>query len=104
MAKKPTPSKSLFIRNPDVILREEETDGALLFNPDTNQIRVLNATGLFIWKQCDGKSDLPAIIAAMKEAFDGVPEAEIETEINDFLNDMKTNGFLGLSEVKKKET
>jgi hypothetical protein len=39
MAKKTVPGKCSLIRNPDVILREEDPDGALLFNPDTNQIR-----------------------------------------------------------------
>lgn len=55
MAKKSTPGKVSLLRNPDVVLREEDPDGALLFNPDTNQIRVINTTGLFIWKHCDGK-------------------------------------------------
>lgn len=44
MAKKSTPGKDSLIRNPDVVLREENPDGALLFNPDTNQIRVINTT------------------------------------------------------------
>jgi hypothetical protein len=44
--------KNSLVRNPDVVLREEDPDGALLFNPDTNQIRVINTTGLFIWKPC----------------------------------------------------
>ena len=60
MAVKSIKSKVSLIRNPDVVLREEDQDGALLFNPDTNQIRVINPTGLFIWKHCDGKKDLPA--------------------------------------------
>jgi len=72
-----------------------DPDGALLFNPDTNQIRVINTTGLFIWKHCDGKKDLPAIIAALKETYDNIPVAEIETQVNDFLDDMKANGFIG---------
>jgi len=95
MAKKPAPEKDSLIRNPDVVLREEDPDGALLFNPDTNQIRVINTTGLFIWKHCDGKKDLPAIVAAMQEAFGEVPEAEIATQVKDFLDDMKANGFIG---------
>jgi len=44
----------LYSQNPDVVLREEP-DGALLFNPDTNQIRVINTTGLFIWRACDAQ-------------------------------------------------
>ena len=89
------PSKFL-LRNPDVILREEEPDGALLFNPDTNQIRVINPTGLFIWKQCDGKKDLPAIVAALKEAFEGVPGKEVGAEVKAFVDDLRANGFLGV--------
>jgi hypothetical protein len=90
---------SLF-RNPDVVLREEDPDGALLFNPDTNQIRVINSTGLFIWKHCDGKKDLPAIVTALKKTFDGVPAAEVEGQVKAFVDDMRSNGFLGIPEAK----
>ena len=95
--------KVSLVRNPDVVLREEDPDGALLFNPDTNQIRVINTTGLFIWKHCDGKKDLPAIVSALKKTFDGVPEAEVEGQIKAFVDDMKTNGFLGVPEKGEKE-
>lgn len=86
----------LLVRNPDVILREEDPDGALLFNPDTNQIRVINPTGLFIWKQCDGRKDLPAIVAALKNAFAGVPGKKVDNEVKAFVDDMRANGFLGV--------
>jgi hypothetical protein len=102
MAAKNSKSKVSLIRNPDVVLREEDPDGALLFNPDTNQIRVINTTGLFIWKQCDGKKDLPAVIAALKKAFDEVPEAEVDSQVKAFVDDMQSNGFLGVPEAKEK--
>ncbi len=101
MAAKNINPEVLLIRNPDVILREEEPDGALLFNPDTNQIRVINSTGLFIWKHCDGKKDLPAIVSSLKETFDGVPEAEVDNQVKAFVDDMKANGFLGIPEQKR---
>jgi len=94
--------KDSLIRNPDVILREEDPDGALLFNPDTNQIRVINSTGLFIWKHCDGKNHLPSIVSSLKETFDGVPEAEVDIQVKAFVDDMKANGFLGVPERKRK--
>ncbi|MFO7685069.1 MAG: PqqD family peptide modification chaperone [Desulfobacterales bacterium] len=96
MAKAESNEKNLLVRNPDVILREEDADGALLFNPDTNQIRVINPTGLFIWKQCDGKKDLPTIVAALKKNFNGVPEKEVDGEVQAFVDDMRANGFLGV--------
>jgi len=85
----------LLVRNPDVILREEDPDGALLFNPDTNQIRMINTTGLFIWKQCDGKNDLSALLSALEANYEDVPEKEIEKQVKDFLIEMKANGFIG---------
>jgi hypothetical protein len=96
MAKNTKRCMDTFARNPDVVLREEDPDGALLFNPDTNQIRVINSTGLFIWKHCDGKKDLPAIVSALKKTFAKVPEAEVEGQVKAFINDMKANGFLGM--------
>jgi hypothetical protein len=101
MAKRSTSSKEMLVRNPDVVLREEDPDGALLFNPDTNQIRVINSTGLFIWKHCDGRKDLPAIVSSLKETFDGIPEAEVDNQVNAFVDDMRANGFLGIPGTKE---
>ena len=102
MAKRSLNGKESLVRNPDVVLREEDPDGALLFNPDTNQIRVINTTGLFIWKHCDGKKDLPAIVAALKKAFRDVPEAEVDGQVKAFVDDMQVNGFLNTPKKKTK--
>ncbi len=88
----------LYARNPDVVLREEGADGALIFNPDTNQVQVINATGLFIWKRCDGRHDAAAIAAALKEAFASVPDDEVDAHVKTFINDMRAGGFLGSPE------
>jgi hypothetical protein len=101
MSNKTVKGMILLVRNPDVVLREEDPDGALLFNPDTNQIRVINTTGLFIWKHCDGKKDMPAIVSALKKAFAGVPQAEVQGQVKAFIDDMKANGFLGVPGDKK---
>jgi hypothetical protein len=84
-----------YLRNQDVVLREEAEDGALLFNPDTDQIRVLNATGLFLWKLCDGGNGLPGLVEAMKKAFDQVPEQEAAGQVSAFMDDMLASGFVG---------
>ena len=89
------PNTALYITNPDVVLREEDPDGALLFNPDTNQIRVLNSTGIFIWKLCDGSRDAPAIITALQESFERVPEDEVAQHVREFIDDMLASSFIG---------
>jgi len=101
MAKKPAPAKNVFVRNPDVVLREEDADGALLFNPDTNQVRVINTTGLFIWKRCDGKKSLPAIVASIKKEFEEVPAPEVSGQVEAFVADMRANGFLSVPGKKE---
>jgi hypothetical protein len=102
MAKKLTNEKDSLVRNPDVVLREEDPDGALLFNPDTNQIRVINTTGLFVWKRCNGKKDLPAIVADLKKSFAKVPAKEVDGQVKAFVDDMQANGFLNIPGKKKK--
>lgn len=88
-----------YMTNPDVVLREEDEDGALLFNPDTNQVQVLNATGLFIWKQCDGAHDLATIVAAMEQAFEEAPAAdEVAQDVREFVKGMAAVGFIGAVE------
>lgn len=84
-----------YLQNPDVVVREVDKDGALLFNPDTNSIRVVNRTGFFIWELCEKGSDVPAMVAGLKETFDQAPEAETPAQVEAFLAELVQNGFLG---------
>ena len=87
-----------YIQNPDVVLKEEDTDGALIFNPDTDQIRVLNPTGYFIWKLCDGSRDMDGITLAIKKSFEAVPEEQVEEQVEAFVSEMVGAGFIGTVE------
>ena len=91
-----------YIRNPDVVLREEDPDGALLFNPDTNQIKVINTTGLFIWKICDGNHKISAIVKALQESFENVPLEEASEQVRKYLDEMAATGFIGIKEDDSK--
>ncbi|HRY61254.1 MAG TPA: PqqD family peptide modification chaperone [Candidatus Fermentibacter sp.] len=81
-------------RNPDVVLREEDEDGALLFNPDTSEVRVLNATGLFVWRMCDGVSE-DDLVSALSAAFDSVPPGRVREDVDRFVCDLLASGFMG---------
>ena len=87
-----------YFRNPDVVIHEEDPDGALVFNPDMDQIKVLNQTGFFIWQLCDGSHDKESIIARVQETFDEVPEDQVSGQVEDFVNDMFSTGFIGTVE------
>jgi phage baseplate assembly protein gpV len=89
---------SRFLRNPDVVLREEDEDGALLFNPDTNQVKVINPTGLFIWQHCDGQNGLGGIVKSLMEAFEDAPANQVSQDVQEFLEGMLQSGFVGTIE------
>ncbi len=90
----PSVSGGALYRNPDVVLREEDEDGALLFNPDTSEVRVLNATGLFIWRMCDGVSEQD-LVSALSGAFDSVPPGRVGEDVGRFVSDLLAAGFVG---------
>ena len=88
-----------FLRNPDVVLREEDPDeGALLFNPDTNQVKVINTTGLFIWQQCGVARTLDEIVAEVQKGFDEVPSEQVAQNVQEFVDGMLATGFIGTVE------
>jgi hypothetical protein len=86
-----------YVQNPDVNIREEDTDGALLFNPDTNQVQVLNRSGMYIWKMCEKGCTIPEIVEAIKADFDDVPDEEVEGDVEEFIQAMTNTGFLGMT-------
>lgn len=85
-----------YIRNPLVVLREEEPDGALLFHPDRNEVKVINSTGVIIWALCDGTRDLKAITDAVRESFDDVTEGEVTDDVQSFIAAMMEHQFIGV--------
>lgn len=88
-----------YMRNPDVVLREEDPDeGGLLFNPDTNQVKVLNTTGLFIWQQCANGSTLDEITAAVQKGFEDAPADAVADDVKEFVEGMVESGFIGTVE------
>jgi hypothetical protein len=89
----PTPR---YLRSPSVELREEDGDGALLFDPPTRQVKVVNATGLVIWRLCDGSRDAAQIVSEVCAVFeDATPEA-VSADVTSFLEPMVASGFLVL--------
>lgn len=88
-----------YLCNPDVVLREEDEDGGLLYNPDSNAIKVVNPTGLFIWKQFATINQVTAVVHALQANFEEVPMDEVRQDVEEFLAGMLENGFIGIVEL-----
>lgn len=88
--------KSHFMGNPDVSLREENGEGALLFNADTDALLIINPVGLIIWNFVRAHPRTRQdVIKHIKEECDDVPSEQLEADIDEFLKDLHTKGFIG---------
>jgi predicted Rdx family selenoprotein len=83
-----------YVCNPDVVLREEDDSGTLLFNPDTGDVLVINCTGRFIWDLCRGGAGLDEIIDGVRESFDDL-SPEMREEVGSYVSILTAGGFLG---------
>jgi len=88
-----------YIQNPDVNLREEDEDGALLYNPDADRVQLLNSTGLYIWKLCAEGHTTAEIVSAFEADFEELPEGEVLADVEEFLQGMMESGFIGTLET-----
>jgi SynChlorMet cassette protein ScmD len=82
------------IGNPEVVLREEFDEWAVLFNPDTADAVGINPVGVTIWKLMDGKHSVEEIIKEIRDRFADVPENSFE-HVASFVNSLADKGFVG---------
>ncbi|MFH1113426.1 MAG: SynChlorMet cassette protein ScmD [Pseudomonadota bacterium] len=82
------------VANPDLVLREEFDDWAILFDPDTGDGYGLNPVSVFIWKLLDGRHSEEDILRELGGAFDDVPQ-EADAHLAEFVEELAQRGFVG---------
>ena len=84
-----------YLKNPDVVVKEEDDGCALLFNPDNDQVRVLNRTGFYIWNLCQGSLGVASMASRVQEGFEPVPDQDVMKDVQGFLDAMAQAGLIG---------
>lgn len=64
--------------NPNLVLRIEDDDCALLFDPDNGRVEMLNSTAVEIWQHLDGKRSVSEIIDILRGLYDCIDDQAIE--------------------------
>lgn len=93
-----TATHALYVVNPDVSCREEGPDGALLFNPDTDAVLVINVTGLLIWQSLSEPRDKAAVVAALMRQCNNALESRVVQDVDEFVEQLVSRGFVGVSQ------
>jgi len=82
--------------NPDVSCREEGPgEGAILFNPDSDAILVINPVGLLILKALEQPRTQAEVVDYVMENCEGVPADEVAADVDAFLQSLQPGGFVG---------
>jgi hypothetical protein len=75
--------------NHDVIAREEGDEGeAILFDPETERLKVVNRTGFLVWNWCDGRRTQGDLVELLSERYPSVDRQVVEADVSSFLEEM----------------
>ncbi|MBT3231634.1 MAG: PqqD family peptide modification chaperone [Calditrichaeota bacterium] len=80
--------------NPEIILRDDLEEAAVLFNPENSKTFGLNRTGLVIWRNLDGKHSTSQIADEVTNQCAEIPE-DLENHIKSFTDALVENGLAG---------
>ena len=79
----------------DLIVREEGDEGeALVFDPQTEKIKVLNHTGLLLWGWCDGTHTAPELVTMLSERFGSMAPEILKDDVYRFVQELLNMEFL----------
>lgn len=84
-----------YMVNPDVSCRIEDADGAILYNPDTDGVQVINPIGLEIWETLSEPRSITELVDHIQSVCDGVTN-EVERDVRSFVELMLAKGFMGI--------
>jgi len=83
--------------NPNLVLRIEDDDCALLFDPDRGSVQMLNQTAVAIWQNLDGQRSLGQVIGDLHDLYEGMDAAADQQII------ALVNGLLKLGAIATRE-
>ena len=81
------------LANPQVVLREEFDEYALLYDPDKIEVFCLNPVGVFLWKRFDGGHSLEEIFSDLRSGCDNVPPDALD-HLREFVDDLEKRGLI----------
>ncbi len=80
--------------NPEVILRDDFEEAAVLFNPTDGKTFSLNKTGLVIWRHLDGKHNVDQIAVEVSNQCSDVSD-NVKNHISSLIDMLVDKGLAG---------
>jgi|GEM_PF-554568 len=86
-------------RKGSIVARDLDGE-AILYNPETRQVHILNKAALLVWQLCDGQHSIGDMVAAIADLYSlSVEEREreaisIEQDIQGIIHDFEIQGMI----------
>ena len=97
---RPEPMKDAkFLVNPEVSFRQEDDDGGILFNPDTDSLEIINPVAVAIWTFLAAPRTQAEVVAHLCEVCEGTARAQVEQDVDGFIGSLLKKGFIGVVET-----
>ncbi|MFQ5615138.1 MAG: PqqD family protein [Anaerolineales bacterium] len=77
-----------YVINPVVSCGDEGEDGAVLFNPDTDDMLIVNPTGRTIWEMISTPHTPVEVAAHLMETFRGPSLDQAANDVEQFIQDL----------------
>jgi hypothetical protein len=78
----------------DVILRQLDDDW-VVYDPDGNQLHVLNLAAVAVWTLCDGEMTVETMADELRDIFDAAPgRPEVVAQVRRVVDDLAAAGLL----------
>ncbi len=84
-----------YLANPDISCREDGPEGALLFNPDTDDLLVINPTGLLIWQALSHPRTTDELVTHLLQKFKNVSLDQVNADVAEFIQTLQSRLFIG---------
>ena len=85
-----------FLVNPEVSFRQEDDDGGILFNPDTDSLEVVNPVAAEIWKFLAAPRTQAEVAAHLCAVCAVVPREQVEKDVAEFIGSLAQKGYIGV--------
>ena len=91
-------SAAKYLVNPEVSFRQEDEDGGILFNMDTDAVEVINPVAVEIWKFLAAPRTQAEVVAHLCAVCAGATRGQVEKDVAEFVDSLLGKGFIGVLE------
>jgi hypothetical protein len=91
-------NEAKYMVNPDVSFRQEDEDGGILYNADSDSLEVVNPTAAAIWTFLAAPRAHAEVVAHLCAICEGASREQVEKDVGEFLESLLKKGFIGVVE------